>query len=149
MKHIWILSLILVFSGCIKTINEQGYKIPEIDISKLKLGESTKSDVFILLGSPSTTSNFGDETWYYINKKYESVAFLDTKDLEQKVISFRFDNNGVLQKIEDFDLNDKQQIAIKSDKTPTEGNRMTIFEQMLSNLGRFNQSRSKPGISKP
>ena len=49
-----------------------------------------------------------------------------------------FDKQGVVTSVHQFTDKDQQQVAISTEKTPTEGNHITIWQQLLGNLGRFN-----------
>ena len=45
-----------------------------------------------------------------------------------------------MQKIERFDKNDGQEIKVVKRKTPTRGKELTVIEQLLGNVGRFDDS---------
>ena len=108
------------------------------EFDKVLVGTSTNKDVLELLGSPSSYSTFGDETWYYISSRKESLAFFKPKIVDQGAVSIVFDKQGVVRAVHKFTDKDREDIAISTEKTPTEGNHITIWQQLLGYLGRFN-----------
>lgn len=102
------------------------------------MGQSTADDVTALLGSPTTTSNFGDEVWYYITQKQERVGVFAPEVTEQHVTALTFDKDRHVISIEEYTKEQGKSVQIVGKTTPTEGHNLTFMEQMLGNLGRFN-----------
>ena len=107
-------------------------------IAKIAPGYSTKKSVQVQLGSPSTKSFYGDEAWFYMFSQKESIAFLKPKLVKQEVVKISFNNNGVVKDIQRYNKDDARVVAFSKDKTPTEGDDLTIVQQLLGNVGRFN-----------
>lgn len=97
------------------------------------------------LGSPSTRSSFGQEEWYYISIRKETVAFLESDIEKQDVVRFTFDDGGVVTAIDKFDKKDGRQVAIEDDRTPTAGHKLGFIEQVFGNIGRFNKGADDTG----
>ena len=131
----------LLISGCVKNNYVNGYNFDEAAIAKLVDDKSGKSRVRTILGSPSSVSNFGEETWYYIRREYENTAFFPKKLTSQDVIAVRFDSADRVVSIKQYNEQNARQIAVTDDQTSTEGHDLNIIEQLLGNLGRFNSNR--------
>ena len=101
------------------------------------------------LGSPSSVSSFGDEAWYYITARKETVAFFKPKVVQEDVVRISFNAGGVVSNIQTYDKSNGEDITLVKRETPTEGHTMGFFEQILGNLGRFNKPASGPGTSSP
>lgn len=127
-------------ASCSPIVDARGHNYDETDLSQLVAGQSTADDVRALLGSPTTISNFGEETWYYITQKQERVGFFAPEVTEQHVMAMAFDKEGKLLTMERFAKEQGKPVQMVSKKTPTEGHDLTFIEQMLGNLGRFNSS---------
>ena len=113
-------------------------------IAEIKPGATRREDVTRILGTPSATSTFDAETWYYIGERTETVAFFKPKVLEHKVIVVRFDKDGTVEDVRQVDaMKDGKDIALVERETPTKGKEMTVIQQLIGNVGRFN----KPGES--
>jgi outer membrane protein assembly factor BamE (lipoprotein component of BamABCDE complex) len=133
-------------TACISPrIDQRGNKPDEDQVTQINPGVDDKNRVAELIGTPSTISTFNDRTWYYISKRTETTAFLDPDVVDQEVLAIQFDEGGVVQNMKVYGLEDGRQIAYVDRTTPTEGNQLTIIQQLLGNLGRFNPS----GDSRP
>lgn len=109
-------------------------------IPKIQKG-SSRDDVLALLGTPSSYSSFGPETWYYISQRKETMGFMRPKTVEQEVLALHFDEGGEVQEVEHYGLQDGVKVAVTKDVTPTEGHSMGVMEQLLGNFGKFNKSQ--------
>jgi outer membrane protein assembly factor BamE (lipoprotein component of BamABCDE complex) len=142
-----ILACILAFSACAcsPNVDTRGHIIDPEWKAQIRPGESTHEDVLAIMGSPSTTSSFGDETWYYIAMTRESHAFFKPKIAQGDVVRVSFEVNGVVKTVEFFDETTMRNVSFAKRETPTEGHQMTVLEQMLGNIGRFNSSSPSGG----
>lgn len=141
MKRIFILFLLVsTLTACASTITNRGYnseKLQKVD-TLIKPGVANSSTVRNLFGSPSATSSFGGETWYYMSSKTKSLAFLKPKVMEQNVVAIAFNEDGTVNSIRKYDRNDMRDVASRDDYTRSEGNDLTVLQQLLGNVGRFN-----------
>lgn len=127
----------LALSACVAQVDQRGHVATPGAMEKLQPGQQTRNDVLTLLGSPSTTATFDDETWYYISQRVETTAFLAPETTEQQVVALKFDNAGVLKDMSTFSLKDGRAIEMVDRHTPTAGKELTIIEQIFGNVGRF------------
>lgn len=142
MRNIYLSLLILLVSACVAQREERGYTRAQTDFNRIIPGTSTSKDVLELLGSPSSYSSYGDEIWYYISTRKERVAFLAPEVVDQGAIAVSFNNKGVVTRVDEYTKEAAREVAISNEKTPTEGNRITIWQQLLGNLGKFNTAGS-------
>lgn len=130
--------VLFLLSACIKTTDVRGYTIDDSALSSIEQGKSDQRSVLEALGSPSSTSNFGKETWYYISSTSEHVAFLRPKTVKQRVIAITFNDTGHVMALQEYTEEDFRTIALSDDTTPTSGNELGVAEQLIGNIGRFN-----------
>ncbi len=97
-----------------------------------------------MLGSPATLSTFQDRKWYYIGQKVSQFAFLGPKVLERQVLEVTFNEQGLVQAAKTYSLADGRDIDPVDRTTPTEGREITILQQFLKNLGRYEQTKPTP-----
>jgi outer membrane protein assembly factor BamE (lipoprotein component of BamABCDE complex) len=133
----------IVMSGCESRIDQRGNKPDEDQVVQINPGVDDKNRVAELLGYPSTMSIFSDKTWYYISKRTKTIAFLDPELLEQEVLQIHFNDQGIVQDMKVYTEKDGEQIAYVDRVTPTPGTELTIVQQMLGNLGKFNSDKLK------
>lgn len=127
--------------ACSPKVDNGGYVLEKDTKQQLVEGRTTKDEVLTALGSPSSQSSFGPETWYYITDRKEAYAFLKPSVVEQDVLAVEFDSGGVVDKIKTYDKNSGKEVDIAKRTTPTEGHTLGFFEQILGNIGRFNSSK--------
>ena len=122
----------------IRIENRHGYMPDQTMIEKVRPGIHDTTSVRRLLGAPATEANFNGRTWIYITKHTKRIAFLPEETVEQKVLTVRFDKAGLVKNLNQYTLADGKKIEIAEDKTPTHGSELTLMQQLLGNLGRFN-----------
>jgi len=134
-----IAAVAFALTACTGRVNTRG-NLPDPErIAEIKVGQHSRQDVADILGSPSSTAIFDRETWYYISKRTKTVAFFEPDLQERQVLVLRFDKNGVVSNVETLGIEDGRRIQPVERETPTAGNTLGFFEQILGNLGRFNK----------
>jgi outer membrane protein assembly factor BamE (lipoprotein component of BamABCDE complex) len=132
-----------VLGACAPIVQQEG-NVPDPDqVVQINPGVDDKNRVTQLLGSPSTVSAFQDRTWYYISRRTEQHAFLDPDVVEQEVLAISFDANNIVQDMRIYGLENGRMVDMNPKITPTYGNDLTFVQQLLGNLGRFNNPNKK------
>lgn len=132
------ISTALILASCTPMVDTRGHSGEAEDLKQVIVGQSSADDVTAILGSPTSTSSFGDPIWYYVTQKQERVGMFATKVAEQHVTAIAFDENKLVSSIAEYSKEDSKPVQIVRKTTPTEGHDFTVIEQMLGNLGRFN-----------
>jgi outer membrane protein assembly factor BamE (lipoprotein component of BamABCDE complex) len=115
-------------------------------VAEIKPGQTRQEDVTRILGTPSATATFDKETWYYIGEKTETTAFFKPDVLEHKVLVVRFTKDGVVEEVEQVDAKkDGKAITPVARETPTKGKELTLIQQLVGNVGRFNKDNKDTG----
>jgi outer membrane protein assembly factor BamE (lipoprotein component of BamABCDE complex) len=111
---------------------QHGYVVSPDALAQVPVG-SSKDQVLIALGSPSTTANYGNDVFYYISQtRYRAVAFLPEKVINQRVVAIYFDGKGKVTKIGDYGLQDGKVFDFVSRTTPTAGVDQTFIQQLFA-----------------
>lgn len=132
-------SVALVLVACTPTISQRGNMLQDHQIEDVVLGIHTRTDVLRILGSPTTKAPFDDSKWYYLGQKMEKRGVLDPEVTEERIVLVSFDENDVVQEINDLD-NERIEVLVDDSKTPTQGHKTTIIQEFFSNLGKFNSN---------
>lgn len=138
-KTLGTVALAGLVAACSPVTNTRGNLVEDVRLSEIEAGVSTVDDVLFVLGSPSTVAPFDENTWYYIGQVTEKVAFYNPEIIDRRVVKLTFDDTGLLAAIEDLSLEEGQEVDLVARETPTRGREITFLEQMIGNLGRFNQ----------
>lgn len=132
----------LALGACEATVNTHGFVPDETALEKLKPGVQNRGQVAEILGTPSSVSNFDDSSWYYISRRTSSIAFFRPDVVDQEVVVVDFDSGGRVADIKRLSLDDGLAITPASRQTPTPGRELGFLQQLVGNIGRFNQSRN-------
>lgn len=102
----------------------------------VKVGTDTRATVAAKLGSPSSTSAFDNNTWYYISQSSDKLAYLNPKIKTRSVVTIKFDKDEKVTEVKSQTLKDGYDIAYEKRETPTRGRELSWLEQLLGNVGR-------------
>jgi outer membrane protein assembly factor BamE (lipoprotein component of BamABCDE complex) len=127
-------------TACVPAVDYRGNLPDEQAISQIKPGTTDRESVRSLLGSPTSAATFDDQTWYYISKKTETVAFMPPKVLDQQVLRVTFRPDGIVRDVDRWGPNQAREVQPAERVTPTAGHNLGFFEQLFGNLGRFNSN---------
>jgi len=135
-----VVSGIAAVSGCARDVEQRGNLPPQDKLAEIHPGSTTKEEVTKVLGSPSSTSIFNDKTWYYISRRTGQFAFFDPSVLDQQVYIITFDDQGIVQSIGHKSVEDGKDITPVARATPAPGRELSFLEQVIGNLGKFNNA---------
>ncbi|WP_295812786.1 outer membrane protein assembly factor BamE [uncultured Nitratireductor sp.] len=114
----------------------QGYVIDEQALELVPVG-SSREQVLLALGSPSTTATFDNEAFYYISqKRVRGAAFMRPRLVEQKVLAVYFGDDERVSKIANYGLEDGKVFDFISRTTPTGGKEQTFIGQILAGASK-------------
>ncbi|MGD9650569.1 MAG: outer membrane protein assembly factor BamE [Dongiaceae bacterium] len=136
-QKLLLLTVFAALAACTPFNNTRGNFVDAERLDYIKTGETTQDQVARILGSPSAKSEFGEPAWYYIGQKTEAVAFFTPEVKKHEVTIIRFNKEGVVQAVEKVDETKLQAIKPVARATPSPGSELTIMQQLLGNVGRF------------
>jgi outer membrane protein assembly factor BamE (lipoprotein component of BamABCDE complex) len=110
----------------------QGYVIDQDQIDLVPVG-SSREQVLLALGTPSTTATFDNEVFYYISqKRVRPVAFMNPRIVDQHILAVYFGEDGRVTNIANYGLQDGKVFDFISRTTPTGGKDQNFIGQLLS-----------------
>lgn len=129
-------------TGCqTGTVLNGGYVVDEQSLNLVPEG-SSREQVLLSLGTPSTTATFDGEVFYYISQRRErSVAFQKLKVVDQSVLAIYFDKDGVVTRRANYTLKDGKPFDTITRVTPTGGKDLTFLQQLLSGGSAANAAK--------
>jgi len=114
-------ALAILLSGCFSETYQRGYIIPEGALEQIPIG-STREQVLIVLGTPSTVATVSGEAFYYISQRAERrVGFMPQQIVDQRVVAVYFDKNRRVERLANYGLQDGRVFDFVSRATPTGG----------------------------
>lgn len=113
----------------------QGYMIDEKTLGEIKPGMDAQK-VLATLGTPSTVSTIGNQSWYYISQKTNrTFMFSKAEIIDQRVVAVYFTKALKVERIGNYGLKDGIVFDFLSNTTPTGGEDLTILRQLLRVVG--------------
>jgi len=124
-------------SACSPITSYSGFQAIDSNPKDVVVGTDTKSTVRAKLGSPSATSTFDPNVWFYVNQVKERIAFQKPKVTARDITAIAFNKDSeMVDTVNTYTLKDGKVIAFNNRETPTRGREMTILEQLLGSVGR-------------
>jgi outer membrane protein assembly factor BamE (lipoprotein component of BamABCDE complex) len=123
-------------AACTPVTYHQGFQVVDVHPADLKVGEDTRSTVLSKLGSPTATSTFDKDVWFYMSQFRTQTSFYDPKTTRRDVTAVVFDHDTEqVKSVDNFTLQDGRVIAYNTHETPTRGREMTVLEQLIGSIG--------------
>ncbi len=123
-------------AACSPVTYHQGFQVVDVRPADLKVGEDTRSTVLSKLGSPTATSTFDKDVWFYMSQFRTQTSFYNPKTTRRDVTAVVFDHDTEqVKSVDNFTLQDGRVIAYNTHETPTRGREMTVLEQLIGSIG--------------
>ena len=133
--------LLLILYNCSPINKQHGYLLDDFlvsseEISKFELQNTTKNDVFNVMGSPSIEIQDVENVWIYLLSLKERKVFDEDELLFQSIYRFEFDNSGILIEQTFLTADNFNKIAFSSDETRVGRNAYGITDQLYDAFTR-------------
>ena len=122
-----------MLSNCTEKVTYSGkiFKEVNVDYSKIK----TNQDMIDLIGYPSFVDPI-ENKFYYFTEKKNTKNFFNQKVIERQLIVFKFDKNDNIEILEEFNLDDENQIKLIEETTPNKIIKRGLMEKIFGGVGK-------------
>jgi outer membrane protein assembly factor BamE (lipoprotein component of BamABCDE complex) len=123
----------VALAGCTTSeVLNQGYVVDQTALDLTPVG-SSREQVLLSLGTPSTTATFDNEVFYYVSQKrrVRGAMFMKPKLVDQSVLAVYFDEEGTVERISNYTLQDGKVFDMITRTTPTGGLDRSFLAQIL------------------
>ena len=139
MKKIFLILIIILTSNCSlnKVVQHHGVHNLEKKQEKLKINQSNKNDILMIIGPPSTKSTFDNDVYIYIERKTSSSKL---RKLGKKVLLINnvlildINQKGLLVKKEFYNKNDMNKINFDDRETSADYSKKSFIYNFFSTL---------------
>ncbi len=122
----------LTLGACAPQVNNHGYVLSQSDLEQIPTG-SSREQVLVVLGTPSTTATLKNDVFYYISSQTQRRAtFMKPVVTDQKVLAVYFDNQNRVERIAQYGMKDGVVFDFIDRKTVTSGQELTILSRLFS-----------------
>ena len=139
--RLFILLLSLILYSCSPINKQHGYLIDDLimssdSISQFLEGNTTKSDIFEIMGSPSIEIFDVNDVWIYLVSVKEKKVFEQDEIQFQNIYRLEFNSSGILEKKEVISSESFKQIAFSKEKTRVIRDAYGITDQLYESFTR-------------
>ncbi len=141
MKLYIIVLLSLILYSCAPINKQHGYLIDDFlmssnSISEFSEGNTSKSHIFKVMGSPSIEIFDVNDVWIYLVSIKEKKVFEQDLIEFQNIFRFEFNSSGILEKKQVIDSTQFTQIVFSNDKTRAIRDAYGITDQLYDAFTR-------------
>lgn len=126
--------------GCAERIRAHGQFIEQTKIEQVTPGVSTSADIQSLFGPPTASATFDGNVWYYIGQHFAYQSLSQPEVVDREIVIVTFHANEVVDTIDKVVLQGESKVPLVNRETPSSGRTLGLLEQLLGNLGRFNNN---------
>jgi len=131
-------AVIMTVTACAATFRNHGYVPPEDELSLIAVGVDTKDTVATSIGKPGTAGLLTGSGWYYVQSRFRHYAYRAPQEIEREVLAISFDDEGVVENVERFGLEDGRVIVLSRRVTDSNIKGVTFLRQLFGSFGRIN-----------
>ena len=124
-------------AGCALPPVQHGYVLSEEALSQVPVG-SSREQVQLVLGSPSTTSSVAGDAYYYISQTQVESPIWGRSITDQHILAVYFDEKGNVKSMGNYGLKDGKVFDFIERKTRTGGADLNLISQIFQGAGRVN-----------
>ncbi len=134
----------VVLTGCSTSeVLTQGYVVDSQTLELVPPG-SSREQVLLSLGTPTTKADYGEEAYYYISQKRKRGAhFMKPRLIEQSILAVYFDDQDTVASIANYTMEDGKVFNTITRTTSTGGKEETFLSRVLSSVGTSGESAAK------
>ena len=131
-----IIFIILFISSCTDNIQKNGLSITKINEIKVKIGETSKEDLYNKYGPPVFESIFNKDIVYYASHTSSYLNFNPRETKQLIVLKITLDNKNIVQNVQKYTEKNAKNIHISNMNTNNKETRGIFWKQILQNLKR-------------
>ncbi|MFZ3582638.1 outer membrane protein assembly factor BamE [Loktanella sp. DJP18] len=124
--------------ACTPIVRNYGYIPTDADLSAITVGQDTRDTVTLAVGPPTTTGVLGDDAFFYVQSRFETVGPRAPVEVDRQVLAISFNGAGIVSNIERFTLQDGRVITLSRRVTDDNVRDNTFLRQLLGSVGRVN-----------
>ncbi|MBF9050056.1 outer membrane protein assembly factor BamE [Roseobacter sp. HKCCD9010] len=124
-------------AACSATYNIHGYIPPEEELEVILPGVDTRESLQSSVGQPAATGVIREDAWFYTDYRIRNFAYRAPEIVERNIVAISFDDDGVVQNVERFGLEDGQVVQLSRRVTESSIQEVTVLSQILQSFGRI------------
>lgn len=127
----------LGLTACTTTYRNHGYVPSDEELSEVVVGVDTRDSVAETVGTPSSSGVLNSGGYYYVRSRVRHQGLREPRVIERELVAISFSDNGVVENIERYGLEDGRAVRLSRRVTESSVNNAGFLRQLLGNLGNF------------
>ena len=124
-------------AACSNIERKHGYVPEDVDLNQIVVGVDTKETVADIVGRPTASGVLASGGWYYVSSKFREYGIRERVEVDRQVVAISFTEDGTVENIERFGLQDGKVIAISRRVTDSNIKGVSFLRQLFGSLGNF------------
>lgn len=124
-------------ASCSPVLRNHGYVPSEEELALIEVGVDTRETVSATLGRPSGQGLLNDVGWFYVQSRWKHAGAFAPQEIDRQVVSITFTEEGKVENVERFGLENGQVVAISRRVTDSNIKGVGFLRQLLGNIGRL------------
>ena len=127
-------------------VKNHGLASLELKSDKIIVLKTNKNDILDLMGNPSSTSLFNENTWFYIQreKTNQSIVKLGKSKINKNnVLEINFNNYDIVESKKLYQIDKMKNIKVEKNTTLTEYDKDSYFGRLLKSIRQKIESPTK------
>ena len=137
LKGLGLVLVILAVSGCAPRVRDFGYAPSDAELNEIVVGVDSQDRVSELVGFPASQSLRGDDAWYYLSARHETVGMRAPQITDRQLVAISFKSEGTVRNVERFTIEDGRIVTLSRRVTDNRTKGIGILRQAFGNLGRI------------
>lgn len=133
-----VVSVLSTAIACTPLYRNHGYVPSDEDLAEILIGVDTRETVADVVGPPTAGGVLNEGGFYYVRSTFRTFGPFEPQELDREVVAIRFDENGLVQNVERYGLEDGQVVALSRRVTQDNSRDISFIEQMFGSFGRVN-----------
>jgi outer membrane protein assembly factor BamE (lipoprotein component of BamABCDE complex) len=133
-----VVGLVLAaLAACSPVYRNHGYVPSDEELALIEVGVDTRDTVAATLGRPSGQGLLNDVGWFYVQSRWKHAGAFAPQEIDRQVVSITFTEEGKVENVERFGLENGQVVAISRRVTDSNIKGVGFLRQLLGNIGRL------------
>ena len=124
--------------ACSPVYRNHGYVPSDDELALVEVGVDTRDTVAVTVGRPSAAGLLNDLGWYYVQSRWKQRGVLPPLEEDRQVVAISFTEDGVVENIERFGLEQGRIVPISRRVTETNVKGASLLRQLFGNIGGIN-----------
>ena len=135
--RVGLLVAVLAFAACSPIYNNHGYVPTDEELALIEVGQDSRETVAATLGRPSASGLLNDVGWFYVQSRWQTRGGFEPKEIDRQVVSITFTEDGIVENVERFGLDDGRVVAISRRVTKPNIRGLTFLQQLFGSVGQL------------